>query len=39
MPFRWEIEDLTPNVCVQKVVDAIALLAEKEKIYLRKVIF
>lgn len=34
---RWEITELTPAMCVQKVVDAIARLAEKEKIFLHKV--
>ncbi|CAB3983047.1 Hypothetical predicted protein [Paramuricea clavata] len=34
---RWEITELTPAICVQKVVDAIARLAEKEKIFLHKV--
>ena len=34
---RWEITELTPAMCVQKVVDAVARLAEKEKIFLHKV--
>lgn len=34
---RWEINKLTPDVCVQKVVEAIAKLAENEKIFLHKV--
>ena len=34
---RWEIAELTPAICVQKVVDAVARLAEQEKIFLHKV--
>ncbi|XP_028400289.1 uncharacterized protein LOC114523530 [Dendronephthya gigantea] len=34
---RWQITELTPEICVQKVVNAVASLAENEKIVLHKV--